>query len=201
MAPSRSGKPQRTARTDARNTGMTAKAPATLTTHDESSEDEDASVERAYFTIHGRRWRATDPNLPEPYKAALTRELMDTRRAVKQSKGPDPTIERCARARVQDAKVALGERGPKWWLPITEEQREARIAATIRALARERGEAKSICPSEVARALGGAEWRKLMPTVRAVAFDLQSAGEVQVTQKLKVVDATARGAVRIRVAS
>ena len=62
-----------------------------------------------------------------------------------------------------------------------------------------RGEGKSLCPSEVARALGGEQWRELMPAVRAVAFELQAAGEVRVTQKSRVVDATARGAIRVQI--
>lgn len=182
-----------------RTAATTPRANTRSTTPNQARIDPETSAPGAYFTIDGRRWRATDPNIPEPYKAALTRELMSARRAVKEAKGVDAVAERRARARVQDAKIALGERGPKWWLPMTEAQREVRIAATIRALARERGEAKSICPSEVARALGGARWRELTRAVRAVAFELQKAGVVSVTQKSKVVDPTARGAVRIRV--
>ena len=82
---------------------------------------------------------------------------------------------------------------------MTDTQHTARITATLRALARERGEGKSLCPSEVARALGGEQWRELMPAVRAVAFELQAAGEVRVTQKSQVVDATARGAIRVQI--
>lgn len=82
---------------------------------------------------------------------------------------------------------------------MTDAQHTARITATLRALARERGESKSLCPSEVARALGGAQWRALMPAVRAVAFELQAAGEVRVTQKSQEVDATARGAIRVQI--
>lgn len=175
-----------------------AAAPATNDLEQASPAGDDIP-EHAYFTVEGRRWRATDPNLSEPFKTALTRELMSARRAVKQHKGGDAVAERAARDRVQDAKVALGERGPKWWLPMTEQERNTRVAATIRALARERGEGKSLCPSEVARALGGDDWRSLMPCVRAVAFELQSAGDVRVTQKSQVVNAAARGAVRMQI--
>lgn len=38
---------------------------------------------------------------------------MDARRAVRDA--ADDTQTRAARARVQAAKVALGERGPVWW--------------------------------------------------------------------------------------
>lgn len=39
---------------------------------------------------------------------------MDARRAVKSTKG-DRNEVREARTRVNDAKIALGERGPVWW--------------------------------------------------------------------------------------
>ena len=199
MAATRSSKSRGKAPERARAAARTAKPASASPVHVQASSDAHAGADGAYFTVNGRRWRATDPNLPAAFREALTRELMSARRAVKQTKGIDAVAERAARDRVQDAKVALGERGPKWWLPMTEEQHEARIAATIRALARERGAAKSLCPSEVARALGGPEWRKLMVTVRAVAFELQTAGDVRVTQKARVVNATARGAVRVQI--
>ncbi len=39
---------------------------------------------------------------------------MDARRAVRDAKGDDAKLKQ-ARARVDAAKVALGERGPVWW--------------------------------------------------------------------------------------
>lgn len=66
--------------------------------------------------IDGRRWRATDPGIPEERRQELVNELMDARRAVGAAKrAGDEEAERAARARVHAAKVALGERGPKWW--------------------------------------------------------------------------------------
>jgi len=77
-----------------------------------------------YFVINGRRWRATDPAIPEERRAELTKILMAWRREVRRTKGTDE--ERAARAGVQAAKVALGERGtPPWW-EQTDEQRRAR---------------------------------------------------------------------------
>ena len=77
-----------------------------------------------YFVINGRRWRATDPAIPEERRAELTKILMAWRREVRRTKGTDK--ERAARAGVQAAKVALGERGtPPWW-EQTDEQRRAR---------------------------------------------------------------------------
>ena len=69
-----------------------------------------------YIVVRGRLWRATDPHLPEERRAALVRDLMDARRAVRDAlKAKDETAEKEARARVHAAKVALGERGPVWW--------------------------------------------------------------------------------------
>ena len=69
-----------------------------------------------YVIIDGRRWRATNPNLPEEERVRLVSELMAARRAVGAAKrAGDPEAERAARARVHAAKVGLGERGPKWW--------------------------------------------------------------------------------------
>jgi hypothetical protein len=69
-----------------------------------------------YVVIDGRRWRATNPNLPEDVRQQLVNELMDARRAVGAAlRAKDTNAERAARARVNAAKTALGERGPKWW--------------------------------------------------------------------------------------
>ncbi|MER7760966.1 hypothetical protein [Streptomyces sp. NPDC097619] len=69
-----------------------------------------------YVIIAGRRWRATDPTVPEDAAARLRIHLMDARRAVGAArKAEDPRAERRARHRVHAAKVALGERGEPWW--------------------------------------------------------------------------------------
>ncbi len=55
------------------------------------------------------------------------------------------------------------------------------------------------CPSEVAREVGGATWRTLMPTVRAAAGRLQERGLIDVYQHGRPVElATARGPIRLR---
>ena len=57
----------------------------------------------------------------------------------------------------------------------------------------------TICPSEAARAVGGLSWRQLMEPARAAAQRLVARGEVEITQRGRVVDgSTARGPVRIR---
>ncbi|MBM2575649.1 hypothetical protein JQC91_04965 [Jannaschia sp. Os4] len=66
-----------------------------------------------YFVAKGRLWRKSDPSLPEDARQAAVRDLMAARRAVRDADTPDAT--RAARARVQEAKVRLGERGPPWW--------------------------------------------------------------------------------------
>jgi hypothetical protein len=71
--------------------------------------------------------------------------------------------------------------------------------ASIRDLLAARDADKTICPSEAARAVGGDDWRELMPSAREAAHELVGLGEVEVTQKGEVVDVTtARGPVRIR---
>ena len=58
-------------------------------------------------------WRKTDPSLPEDVRKAAVSDLMKARRAVRFAKTEEDT--RAARARVQDAKERLGERGSVWW--------------------------------------------------------------------------------------
>lgn len=67
-----------------------------------------------YFVVRGRLWRLSDPTLDPDRRAHLVNELMSARRAVRDAKG-QPTPLREARARVDAAKRALGERGPVWW--------------------------------------------------------------------------------------
>lgn len=66
------------------------------------------------------------------------------------------------------------------------------------ALAVARGQRATFCPSDVARVVA-AEWRPVMPTVRAVAGELVAAGRIVATQKGVPVDpVTALGAIRLR---
>jgi hypothetical protein len=75
-----------------------------------------------YIVVNGRRWRATDPEIPEKVAAGLRRHLMAARRAVAAARRTgDAAAEAVARSRVHTAKVALGERGTPWWeQPVTE---------------------------------------------------------------------------------
>jgi hypothetical protein len=69
-----------------------------------------------YFVVNGRLWRCTNPSLPNEERLRLTADLMDARRDVGAAlKRGDEAALKAARAAVNDAKVALGERGPVWW--------------------------------------------------------------------------------------
>lgn len=59
----------------------------------------------------------------------------------------------------------------------------ADISSAILSVARERGAEKSTCPSEIARMLFPADWRKHMEKVRDVAIDLHRGKKVVITQK------------------
>ncbi|WP_067499754.1 hypothetical protein [Actinoplanes sp. TFC3] len=76
-----------------------------------------------FVIISGRRWRATDPDIPDDVAAELRKALMSARRDVGTllRAGEDPAP---ARARVQLAKVALGERGDPWWTQTAGERRQ-----------------------------------------------------------------------------
>ncbi len=84
-----------------------------------------------FVVVDGRRWRATDPAIPDDVAAQLRRSLMSARRAVGAAlRAHDADAEQAARARVNDAKTALGERGTPWW-EQTDDEREARWTAGL----------------------------------------------------------------------
>ena len=69
-----------------------------------------------YIVVRGRLWRRANPDLAESERQALVDRLMDARRAVGRAlKADDHDALAAARAQVDAAKVALGERGPVWW--------------------------------------------------------------------------------------
>lgn len=142
-----------------------------------------------HLVIDGRRWRATDPSIPDTFQAELVAELMTARRLVRD----DPAT---ARPRVHDAKVALGERGRPWWEPSDDQDRQARVEAVVRCLLRHRG-GSSICPSDVARTVGGASWRDLMAEVRAAVWRLADENVVLVTQGGRAVGPSSKGPIRV----
>ena len=69
-----------------------------------------------YFMVRGRLWRMSDPALPTDRREALVRELMQARRAMGEArKIGDRAAGATAKAAVDRAKRALGERGDVWW--------------------------------------------------------------------------------------
>ena len=75
----------------------------------------------------------------------------------------------------------------------------AMLERAILRLLFERGPGGTICPSEAARAVGGAEWESLMCPVRAAAALLVREGKIDVTQKGHVVDLSeVKGPIRLR---
>jgi hypothetical protein len=78
--------------------------------------------DQRYIVVRDRLWRRTDPNLSPEERQALIGRLMAARRAVKAAKHAERDNDAgaaealtAARAEVDAAKVALGERGPVWW--------------------------------------------------------------------------------------
>ena len=74
------------------------------------------------------------------------------------------------------------------------------IDRSILDLTRARGRGKTVCPSEVARAVFTADWRGGMEEVRRRARHLAAAGRIDITQGGQALDPTAdwRGPIRLR---
>lgn len=74
------------------------------------------------------------------------------------------------------------------------------LKRAILRLLSERRPGKTICPSEAARAVGGAEWESLMSHVRDAAALLVREGRIDVTQKGHVVAdlSEVKGPIRLR---
>jgi hypothetical protein len=69
-----------------------------------------------YFVVKGRLWSTSNPTLAPEERQAWVDKLMKARRQVGiAKKAGDRDAERSARAAVDEAKHALGERGPVWW--------------------------------------------------------------------------------------
>ena len=75
-----------------------------------------ATPDGRYFVVKGRLWRLSNPELAPDERERLVKQLMTARRQVGAArKTGDQDAERAARAAVDQAKHALGERGPVWW--------------------------------------------------------------------------------------
>lgn len=152
-----------------------------------------------HIVVGGRRWRATDPSIPERFRKELVSELMAARRAVKASQTNPDELE-VARQRVNRAKVALGERGEPWWEQATDDALATRARAAALALLNKRGPESSVCPSEVARIVSSPTWRPAMDDVRRTMKDLRDEGLIRITQGDATVDDldAVRGPIRLR---
>ncbi len=151
----------------------------------------------AFIVVDGRRWRAADPHIPDNLRQELVNELMSARRAVRDAK--DALAVRRSRRRVNDAKVALGERGRAWWLPPDPVALVRRVEAAMRALLRSRQPGLTICPSDVARIVGGDTWRTVLALVREQAVLMSGRGELEILRRGQVVqEDPTRGVLRYR---
>jgi hypothetical protein len=139
----------------------------------------------AFILVNGRRWRKSDPSIHENFHQELVNELMAARRAVRAATS-DREIRR-SRRRVNDAKIALGERGRAWWLPLIPVARSQRIEAALMTLLRSRHPGRSICPSDIARIVGGKAWRTLLPLVRDRAVKFSEQGQLEILRGGRVV--------------
>lgn len=94
-------------------------------------------------------------------------------------------------------------------MALDDQQREIILVHTHRLIG-SRDYPKTICPSEIARALsasdlsslGALDWRATMDDVRELVWELREQGEVEVLQKGEVLDVAnlsdIRGPIRVR---
>ena len=76
---------------------------------------------------------------------------------------------------------------------------DEQLENAIVSLLEDRSATSTMCPSEAARKVGGAEWRPLMERTRRAGRRLAAAGRLEVLQGGRVIDAaTARGPIRYR---
>ncbi len=69
-----------------------------------------------YFVVRGRLWRRSNPSLTGEERQHWTKALMAARRSKGAAmKAADADAREQARQKVDEAKIALGERGPAWW--------------------------------------------------------------------------------------
>ena len=69
-----------------------------------------------YFVVKGRLWRMSNPDLAPEVRQRWVNTLMSARRHVGAAlRTRDKIAEKTARAAVDKAKRALGERGAVWW--------------------------------------------------------------------------------------
>ena len=105
-----------------------------MTEPDDNAPGETGSGDERWLIVDRRRWRRTDPSLPEDVVQALKSHLGRGRSGVRVAKrAADEDAVAAARARVGLAKHGLGERGPYWWND-PEDVRLARAQEALRQL-------------------------------------------------------------------
>ena len=72
-----------------------------------------ATPDGRYFIVRGRLWRKANPALAPEFRETLVKQLMEARRGLR--RGRSDAERDVARRSVDEAKRALGERGPVWW--------------------------------------------------------------------------------------
>jgi hypothetical protein len=76
------------------------------------------------------------------------------------------------------------------------------ITAVLLRITAERGPEKSLCPTDVARAVSTENWRPLLGAVRKVAADLARQGKIEILRKGKPINPDEmRGVIRLRAIS
>ena len=76
------------------------------------------------------------------------------------------------------------------------------ITTAMLQIAAERGPEKSLCPTDVARAVSAEDWRPLLGAVRKVAADLARQGKIEILRKGKPIHPDEmRGVIRLRATS
>ncbi|MEZ5374692.1 MAG: hypothetical protein R2704_18630 [Microthrixaceae bacterium] len=76
-----------------------------------ASRSEDPTEGGRWIVVDGRRWRATDPHLPEGLRQELVEALMAARRSVADAKRGDKCRGGTGTLGGAGQKMALGERG------------------------------------------------------------------------------------------
>jgi len=173
------------------------------------------TLDGRYMVVRGRLWRLSNPSLEPEQREYWVAELMTARRSVRAARG-DATALAAARAAVDRAKCALGERGPVWWKDGSADFNRRLVANTpyadwfddfiaeqIIAVLAARAPGSSSCPSEVARAIAPDDeraWRALMPRIRAVTRTLIRSERVRATRGKQTLteDQLTGGPIRIR---
>lgn len=121
----------------------------------------------------------TNPKKP-PAKTAATRAA-----AAKAPKGKKPTEK-------PEAKTAPPPKAAPQSAPAARKgPSEDLIAETILRLLEARGPGKTVCPSEVARDIGGSQpevWSPMMQPVRRIAVRMTKAGQIAILRKGKPVE-------------